>query len=395
MYKLPWSTTDNQGGWIEVTDRCNLACPGCYRQRLEGDKPLEKIREEILRCKKITRCDTMVIAGGEPLIYPHITEVIRYIVSLGLKPLLLTNGVELSERILIELKHAGLQRIHIHVDAQQERAGWLGKNETRLNELRQMFSDMIMKVKGIQCGFHITVVQETLVHIPAIMKWYRSNMDKVQHISLIALRGIPVIPGFGYYAGGNEIPKDKLVNSYINTADIDITTNDILDAIHQVYPDYTPSAYINGDALPETNKQLFIINLGSRKSFIGTMGARSMELTQAFYHLFTGRYFSFLTDPVIGRKVFLLSVLDNQMRKTSGRYLKQILRRPGLLFEKVYLQSMILQQPIEFIGGEKNVCEHCVNPMIYNGLVINPCELDEHRVYGNPVIPLKNQTKKV
>ena len=391
MYKLPWSPTDNQGGWVEVTDRCNLTCPGCYRQRLEGDKPLESLKEDILLCKKITGCDTMVIAGGEPLIYPYITDVIRYIASLGLKPLLLTNGKELNEESLIRLKDAGLKRIHIHVDAQQERDGWSGKNETELNELRQAYADLLWKHKGIQCGFHITVVQETLRHLPEVMKWYRSNMSKVQHMSLIALRGIPVKKGVSYYAGGIKIPMDKLVNSYTSTSDIDITTNQILDIIHSVYPDYLPSAYISGDSLQETNKQLFIVNIGSGRSFFGVMGAKSMELTQAFYHLFMGKYFSFLPDPEIGKKVFLLSLFDKQMRKTTRQYLKLWLRRPGSIFEKIFLQSMIIQQPIEFTAGEKNICEHCVNPMVFKGQVINPCELDEYRVYGSTIVSLQNQ----
>ena len=389
MYKLPWSQTDNQGGWVEVTDRCNLLCPGCYRQRLEGDKPLEKVKQEILLCRKLTNCDTMVIAGGEPLIYPYITEVIRFISSLGLKPLLLTNGKELNDESLGRLKEAGLKRIHIHVDAQQEREGWSGKNETELNELRQVYADMLWKHKGIQCGFHITVVRETLAHIPAIMKWYRAGMHKVQHISLIALRGIPVMPGFGYFVKDSEVPEDKLVNLYPDTSNIDITTEEILDIIRKDHPDYLPSAYISGDALPETDKQLFIVNIGSEKSFFGVMGAMSMELTQAFYHLLRGRYFSFIPDPVIGKKVFLMSIFDKQMRKTLGIYLEKLLKNPRVLFEKVYLQSMIIQQPIEFIRGEKNVCEHCVNPMIFNDMLINPCELDEYRVYGDTIVPQK------
>jgi len=395
MYKLPWSTTDNQGGWVEVTDNCNLLCPGCYRQRLTGDKPLEQVKDEILGCKKITHCDTMVIAGGEPLIYPFIADVIRYTASLGLKPLLLTNGKELNDATLHELKNAGLKRMHIHVDAQQERDGWPGKNETELNELRQAYADMLWKLKGIQCGFHITVVQETLGHIPAIMEWYRRNMHKVQHLSLIALRGIPLIPGIGYFVNGSEIPAQKLVNSYTGTSGISITTKEILDCIHNVYPGYLPSAYISGDALQEINKQLFIVNIGSSRSFFGVMGARSMELTQAFCHMFRGRYFSFIPDPAIGKKVFLLSLFDKQMRKTFRKYLRHLLKSPLEVFRKVYLQSMIIQQPIEFIGDEKNVCEHCVNPMVFNGLVINPCELDEYRVYGDPIVPLKNQTERL
>ena len=121
MYKLPWSTFDNQAGWIEVTDRCNITCPGCYRQRLEGDRPLEKIKTEILECKKLVNCDSVIIAGGEPLVYPCLFEVVQFIASLGLKPLLLTNGVLMTREIALELKKAGLKRVHFHVDARQGR----------------------------------------------------------------------------------------------------------------------------------------------------------------------------------------------------------------------------------------------------------------------------------
>ena len=385
MYKLPWGTTDNQGGWVEVTDQCNMSCPGCYRQRMEGDKPLEQVKNEILRCKKVTNCDLMVIAGGEPLIYPHIVEVVEYIDSLGLKPLMLTNGTLLTEKLALKLKNAGLKRIHFHVDGRQEREGWLGKNENKLNELRQVYADKIWKLKGIQCGFHIMVGKETMEHIPGIMSWYRNNMHKVQHLSFIALSGLPVIPSMGYFCNGTEIREKELVNGYVNLSDISITTKEILETIQNAYPDYVPSAYLNGDAYPEKNKQLFIVNIGTSKGFLGVLGARSMELTQAFYHLFHGRYYSFAPDPAIGKKVFILALFDKQMQKTLKRFLECLIKDPLTLFKKVYLQSMIIQQPIDFIGSQKNACDHCVNPMIFNDMVINPCELDEYRLYGNTI----------
>jgi organic radical activating enzyme len=389
MYKLPWSTLDNQGGWIEVTDRCNITCPGCYRQRMEGDKPLEKVKEEILRCKQLTKCDSMVIAGGEPLIYPQIIEVVRYVSSLGLKPLILTNGTMLTPELAGQLKNAGLKRIHFHVDERQDRKDWIGKNEEELNELRQHYADLIYKVKGIQCGFHITVIKETLENIPVIMKWYHSHMHQVQHLSLIALSGMPVIKGRSYFVKGTEIPEKDLTNSYSNSSEIGITTEQILDRVQNAYPDYVPSAYINGDGLPETNKQLFIINIGTSNAFLGVMGAMSMELTQAFSHLFYGKYYSFASNPAIGKKVFLLSIFDKQMRKTFLRFLKLLLKKPQSLFYKIYLQSLIIQQPIDFMEGEKNTCDHCVNPMVFKDILINPCELDEFRVYGDLIVSLK------
>ena len=88
MYKVPWSVTDNQGGWVEVTDKCNLNCQGCYRYNKDGDKALDEVKREIVECKKVTNCDVMVIAGGEPLLYPDITEVVSFISSLNLKIIL-------------------------------------------------------------------------------------------------------------------------------------------------------------------------------------------------------------------------------------------------------------------------------------------------------------------
>jgi hypothetical protein len=280
------------------------------------------------------------------------------------------------------LKEAGLNRIHIHVDARQGRTGWQGKDEAALNELRQHYADLIHRVKGIQCGFHVTMVPEALDQIPAILHWYRSQPAKVQHLSLIALSGMPLNEGFGYYVKGKEIPTEALVNSYSNPSDIGLTTDQLLECVLQTYPDYRPAAYISGGARIDVNKQLFVVSVCSPRSFFGTMGARSMELTQAYARLFMGRYFSFAINPAIGKKVFFMALFDKSMRSTGRNYLAHLWKHPLHIADKIYLQSMIIQQPIDFTDGIKNTCDHCVNPMIYQDRLINPCELDAYRGYG-------------
>jgi molybdenum cofactor biosynthesis enzyme MoaA len=74
LYGFPWSQVDNPGTWIEVTDICDLFCPGCFRHRLEGHRPLEVIKDEVLMCQRSTNCERVAIAGGEPLIYPHLLD---------------------------------------------------------------------------------------------------------------------------------------------------------------------------------------------------------------------------------------------------------------------------------------------------------------------------------
>ena len=62
-----------------------------------------------------------------------------------------------------------------------------------------------------------------------------------------------------------------------------------------------------------------------------------------------------------------------------------LLRNPFRLFEKIYIQSFLLQQPIEFVGCDKNICDSCINPMIYKEKIINPCQLDEYRKYDTTI----------
>jgi len=96
LYRFPWSKTDNPGGWVEVTDMCDLFCPGCYRHRLEGHRPLEEVKNDIIACQRMTNCDRIAISGGEPLLYPNLIEVVEFISSQRMKPMLLTNGEKLT-----------------------------------------------------------------------------------------------------------------------------------------------------------------------------------------------------------------------------------------------------------------------------------------------------------
>jgi organic radical activating enzyme len=389
VYKLPWSTTDNQGGWVEVTDRCDLLCPGCYRKSMEGDRSLEIVKQDILECQRITNCDAMVIAGGEPLIYPDITEVVGFIAQNGMKPLILSNGTNFTEKLARELKSAGLKRIHFHVDSRQDREGWQGKNEMELNTLRDYYTGMVSGLKNVQCGFHIVVSHENLDQIPAIIEWYRNNMHRVHHLSLIAFRGIPKPDGYDYIAGNTIIDPKLLENFFSNQQAAEISTGDMFEVLQQYYPDYFPAAYINGSAFPETNKYLIFVNIGSRKMFYGGFGAKSMELSQVFSHLFRGKYISFGLQPAVGKKVFLLSLFDRQVGKAFSKFLKVCISSPRYLLRKVYIQSLILQQPIEFIGGKRNNCDPCINPLMYRDKAINPCQLDEYRTFGGILNSIK------
>jgi len=389
LYRFPWSKTDNPGGWIEVTDICEMQCPGCYRSQLEGHRPLEAVYRDITDTAAMTNCDCITIAGGEPLGYPHILDVVRFIRKMKLKPIMLSNGLLLTPELAAELKSAGLAKIHFHIDSAQNRTGWAGKTETELNELRQYFADMLWSTHAIQCGFHVTVFRSNLGYIPGIVNWCLKNLDKVQHISFIAYREIPEDPRYRYIAEGKYIDPHNHSGKSPDPFGISITSEEMYDLLLGSFPRLHASAYLNGTSKYEVNKFINIAAIGSRKGWLGVLGPETVELAQAGYHFFNRRYFAFLESARIGKKVFLASLFDREVRGAFKRFIAGTIRNPLNLFSGIYVQSIHFQQPNEVDDGMINFCDDCPNMMAYNGKLINSCRLDEYRKYGGPVQVVK------
>lgn len=384
IFKLPWSKSDNPGAWVEVTDICNLNCPGCFRKTLEGHRPLEVVKQEILKCKDLTNCSRISISGGEPLIYPEIIEVVRFIREQGLSPCMLTNGTELTPDFVKELRDAGLFQFYFHVDSGQNRPGWEGKTELEMNELRQFYIDMVAKVGKIQSGFNITIRRANLSSIGDIVKWFRANISKANHLSLIVCRGIPQISNYKYSINGKNIDPKSLPHYCIDQDEINITTDEMYDLMEREFDNLIPCAYLNGTANVDTFKFLIILNIGTDKKIYGQMGPKSMELYQYLHHYFKKTYCAIV--PKTGKKIFALSLFDRHIRQALFNFLKSFLANPTILFKKFHIQELLLQQPYEILEGENNMCDGCVNMMLYKGKLINSCRLDEYRILGGPVV---------
>ncbi len=80
LYRLPWTLPDNAISWLEPTAACNLVCDGCYRQNdINSHKTIEEVKHELDIFQKYRKSDCISIAGGDPLVYPNIVEIVREI----------------------------------------------------------------------------------------------------------------------------------------------------------------------------------------------------------------------------------------------------------------------------------------------------------------------------
>ena len=85
---------------VEGSDRCNLECPHCYHlpdnniEDIPRDKLIGKIKDSPIGVGEIER---IVLSGAETTLRPDFCELIEEISNLGLKPIVMTNGIRFGD----------------------------------------------------------------------------------------------------------------------------------------------------------------------------------------------------------------------------------------------------------------------------------------------------------
>ncbi|MDO9464132.1 MAG: radical SAM protein [bacterium] len=127
---------------IEPSLRCNFHCPYCYipeNSSLENELTVEEICDVILQAQDLG-AKKIIILGGEPMIYPHIMEIIKFIRTHHLNVEMFTNGSNITADIAKQLFDYGVNVV------------------LKMNTLNEHTQDILAGKKGsfkiIQEAFH-------------------------------------------------------------------------------------------------------------------------------------------------------------------------------------------------------------------------------------------------
>jgi hypothetical protein len=252
-----------------------------------------------------------------------------------------------------------------------------------MNELRQHYTDMIYDVGKVKCGFNMTIRPSNLKELPDVIRWFRKNIDRLNHISFIVLRGIPTEIAKSMQFEGRKINLKNLPEAVASSEEFNIQSNDIFQNLDSNLQDIVPAGYLKGTAVKETYKLIASVNIGSKNKIYGAIGSKTMKMYQVFNKKLTNKYEASVKN--YGKLVFIMALFDKTVRKALKSYVKEVVSRPYRLFEKIYLQSIIIQQPFELIGGKLNLCDGCMNLMPFEDKMINSCRYDEYRLLGGPI----------
>lgn len=83
---------------LHVLEACNFKCRQCFSKfGMEKLLPMEGWKKIVDNCIAGADVDEFNIAGGEPILYPGLAELVKYIRSKGIKVSLITNGSLMDE----------------------------------------------------------------------------------------------------------------------------------------------------------------------------------------------------------------------------------------------------------------------------------------------------------
>lgn len=386
-YRLPWNFADNGISWLEPTTDCNLRCEGCYRDPTgPGHKTLEQVRADLEVFKKLRKSDCMSIAGGDPLVYPQIVELVKIIKDMGWKPIINTNGLALDNRLLWELKNAGVYGFTFHIDTSQKRPKVKAATETELNDLRLQYAKMLAEAGGIACSFNATISEKTIHEVPEMVKWAQRHANIVHTMVFILFRAPNLTGDFDLFANGKKIEIEGTYKDSAWGGERYLMAPDVVEKIREADPEYEPSAYLNGTANPTSLKWLLANRIVLNGERMGYVSPRFMELVQTFNHLFTGTYLSYARPKSVAMgkmAAFFGGLVDKQMRRIFFRIIKQSLANPLNFFRPAYLQSFMIIQPVNFeADGRQDMCDSCPDITVYDGKLVWSCRMEELNNFG-------------
>lgn len=398
LYRLPWSLTDNVLSWLEPTKRCNLYCDGCYsRNDKNSDKSLAEIREDLKTFVRLRNVDSISIAGGDPLVHPDIVEVVRMIrKDFGLKAVVNTNGLALTETLLDQLVAADVSGFTFHVDSGQERPGWKKKNELELNELRLRLARMVARAGDISVSFNATIYPHTKHFVPDLVTWAKEHIDIVNSMVFILFRTTRE-DRFDYFAGERKVELEELVYHNAERNPEPLEAPEIIDLIRKACPSYRPSAYLGGTTDPNSFKWLIGTRFGTKDEIFGYLGPRAMEAIQVGHHALTGRYLGYSRPSLLklGKATALgFSSIDAGCREVLSHYAQRTLKEPLRALRPLHMQSILVIQPIDNLAdGRANMCDGCPDMTVHNGELVWSCRLDECKQYGSflTAVPKENR----
>lgn len=197
---------------ISLTDRCNLRCVYCMpREGLAWQPRADQLSAgEIVRVVEAAASGGVTrvrLTGGEPLVHPHIVEIVRGIASVnGIEEVSLTTNAMLLERLAQPLADAGLKRVNISLDSLDADKF---KRITRGGDLNRVWKGIAAAERARLAPLKLNTVVVRGLNADELPAFARLTLENDWHVRFIELMPIGNAQDWGE---GFPAPADRYVS---------------------------------------------------------------------------------------------------------------------------------------------------------------------------------------
>ncbi len=173
--------------FLEITNRCNLACTACVRTHRSLEPPRDMSFDEFVALvAQFPALERALLHGiGEPLLHPQLPEMVRYLKDRGVTVLFNSNGLALTPRLQEELACSGLDEFRLSLDAAE--ATLYGRMHGR-----PFFDRVVANVQSF-----VATKRRLGVETPRISMWCTATRENLEQlptlVRLAAEIGVPEV----------------------------------------------------------------------------------------------------------------------------------------------------------------------------------------------------------
>ncbi len=179
---------------LELSRKCNLRCIYCYAasgEPLSNELSFKEICDVVKQAKQLGAKKIIILGGGEPLLYPHLLELIEFISSYDLNMALFTNATLLTKEIskrLYEFKvEVAIKLNSFKANIQDFLAGKKDTFSMIMKGLRYLIQAGYPDPKH-KLGIETIICRQNYNEIPKLWRWARKN-SITPYIEIMTLQG--------------------------------------------------------------------------------------------------------------------------------------------------------------------------------------------------------------
>lgn len=150
---------------IELTSRCPLSCPQCYKGEAHAeDLPLETFTRLIAEAEAL-KIFQIALGGGEPLACPHIIQALEAVAATEMSVTVTTSGYGLDRICLEKLIEAGANHIQVSLNAADRHVNALSRDgyDCAMNALS------LLAASGVSFGINWVARKDNLAFLEGVV----------------------------------------------------------------------------------------------------------------------------------------------------------------------------------------------------------------------------------